>query len=131
MTLPFLYICVHCVFMFTDQPEEVQDEKKAVVVTARVHPGESQASWMMKGVLDYVTGNSPEARELRDKFIFKIVPMLNPDGVIVGNYRCSLAARDLNRNYRHPRKESFPTVWHTKNMIETVQEKHEVIWFCN
>jgi len=24
---------------------------------------------------------------LRDTFIFKIVPMLNPDGVIVGNYR--------------------------------------------
>ena len=99
------------------------------MVTARVHPGESQASWMMKGVLDYVTSNCPEACELRDKFIFKIVPMLNPDGVIVGNYRCSLAARDLNRNYRHPRKESFPTVWHTKNMIEMVQEKHEVRYF--
>ena len=26
--------------------------------------------------------------------------MLNPDGVIVGNYRCSLSGRDLNRNYK-------------------------------
>ncbi|XP_060592107.1 uncharacterized protein LOC132746852 isoform X3 [Ruditapes philippinarum] len=114
-----------------DQSQETQDEKKAVIVTARVHPGESQASWMMKGVLDYITGPSPEARTLRDKFIFKMVPMLNPDGVIVGNYRCSLAARDLNRNYRHPKKESFPTVWHTKNMIETVMEKHEVVLYCD
>ena len=65
-------------------------------------------------------------QELRNRFIFKIVPMLNPDGVIVGNYRCSLAARDLNRNYRHPRKESFPTVWHTKTLIEKIQERHEV-----
>ena len=65
-------------------------------------------------------------QELRNRFIFKIVPMLNPDGVIVGNYRCSLAARDLNRNYRHPRKESFPTIWHTKNMIDNILEKHEV-----
>lgn len=111
---------------FAEQPEAEQAEKKAVIITARVHPGESQASWMMKGVLDYVTGSSPEAIELRNKFIFKMVPMLNPDGVIVGNYRCSLAARDLNRNYRHPKKESFPTVWHTKNMIETIGEKHEV-----
>ena len=46
----------------TDQPEEVQEEKKAVVITARVHPGESQASWMMKGVIDYITGQSPEAQ---------------------------------------------------------------------
>ncbi|KAL4217925.1 hypothetical protein ACF0H5_022664 [Mactra antiquata] len=114
-----------------EQPEEVQAEKKAVVVTARVHPGESQASWMMKGVLDYVTGPSLEAKQLRDKFIFKMVPMLNPDGVIVGNYRCSLAARDLNRNYRHPKRESFPTVWHTKHMIEVLSEKHEILLYCD
>ena len=55
---------------------------------------------------------------LRDNFIFKIVPMLNPDGVIVGNYRCSLAGRDLNRSYKSQLKESFPPVWHTKTMIE-------------
>ena len=55
---------------------------------------------------------------LRDTFIFKIVPMLNPDGVIVGNYRCSLAGRDLNRSYKSMLKESFPPVWHTKVMIK-------------
>ena len=66
------------------------------------------------------------SQELRDAFVFKIVPMLNPDGVIVGNYRCSLAARDLNRNYRHPRKTSFPTIWHTKMLMEEFSQKHEV-----
>ena len=43
--------------------------------------------------------------------------MLNPDGVIVGNYRCSLAGRDLNRNYKTVLKDAYPSVWHTKNMI--------------
>ena len=28
---------------------------------------------------------------LRDEFVFVVVPMINPDGVINGNYRCSLA----------------------------------------
>lgn len=63
----------------------------------RVHPGETNASWMMKGVLDFLTSDRPKAIALRDKLVFKIVPMLNPDGVIVGNHRCSLAASDLNR----------------------------------
>jgi len=46
---------------------------------------------MMKGLIDYLVSKTPEARALRDNFVFKIVPILNPDGVINGNYRCSLA----------------------------------------
>ena len=65
-------------------------------------------------------------QELREKFVFKLVPMLNPDGVIVGNYRCSLAGRDLNRNYRHPRRDNFPTIYALKAMVEEVAQKHEV-----
>ena len=34
--------------------------------------------------------------------MFKLVPMLNPDGVVVGNYRTSLAGVDLNRVFRSP-----------------------------
>jgi len=30
--------------------------------------------------------------------------MLNPDGVIIGNYRCSLDGSDLNRKFRWPSK---------------------------
>ena len=35
---------------------------------------------MMKGVIDFVTGPSLDAKLLRDNFVFKIIPMLNPDG---------------------------------------------------
>ena len=35
--------------------------------------------------------------------------MLNPDGVIVGNYRTNLAAKDLNRTYMSPKKVSTKT----------------------
>jgi len=55
--------------------------------------------------------------------------MLNPDGVIVGNYRTSLAARDLNRNYRHPRQGIFPTIWHTKQMVDQFNKDHPVSTF--
>uniref|UniRef100_A0A8C7BZ77 AGBL carboxypeptidase 3 n=1 Tax=Neovison vison TaxID=452646 RepID=A0A8C7BZ77_NEOVI len=106
-------------------------KRKAVILTARVHPGETNSSWIMKGFLDYILGNSSDAQLLRDTFIFKVVPMLNPDGVIVGNYRCSLAGRDLNRNYTSVLKESFPSVWYTRNMIHRLMEKREVILYCD
>ena len=46
--------------------------KKAVVVTARVHPGETNGSWMMEGFLDFLLGDSEDAQLLRDTFVFKV-----------------------------------------------------------
>ncbi|KAJ8024122.1 Cytosolic carboxypeptidase 2 [Holothuria leucospilota] len=111
-------------------PEDTK-RKKAVVLTARVHPGETNASWMMKGFLDYLTSDSIDAKLLRGTFVFKIVPMLNPDGVIVGNYRCSLAGRDLNRNYRSVLRDSFPSVSNTKAMIKKLLDEREVVVYCD
>ena len=105
--------------------------RKGVVITARVHPGESNSSYMMKGVIDYLTGPSLDAKILRDNFVFKVVPMLNPDGVIVGNYRCSLAGVDLNRNWDNPSRKLHPTIYYTKNMIRRFMEDREVILFTD
>jgi hypothetical protein len=43
---------------------------------------------MCAGILDFLTSDCREAAFLRSMFVFKIVPMLNPDGVIYGNNRC-------------------------------------------
>ncbi|XP_007444892.1 cytosolic carboxypeptidase 2-like, partial [Python bivittatus] len=105
--------------------------KKAIILSARVHPGETNSSWVMRGFLDFILSDAPDAQLLRDLFIFKVVPMLNPDGVVVGNYRCSLAGRDLNRNYRTELKESFPCIWYTRAMIKRVLEEREVLLYCD
>ncbi|XP_066439396.1 cytosolic carboxypeptidase 2 isoform X2 [Eleutherodactylus coqui] len=105
--------------------------KKAVVVTARVHPGETNGSWMMKGFLDFILSDSLDAQLLRNTFIFKVIPILNPDGVIVGNYRCSLSGRDLNRNYRSMLKDSFPCIWHTRAMVKRLLAQREVLLYCD
>ena len=73
-----------------------------IVFIARVHPGETVSSFVMKGIIEFLTSQREEANALREVFIFKIIPMLNPDGVIHGNYRCGLAGCDLNRRYRKP-----------------------------
>lgn len=40
---------------------------------------------------------SAESHYLRDKFVFKIIPMVNVDGVVLGNFRTGIMGRDLNR----------------------------------
>lgn len=74
---------------FASTPEAIS-VRKAVILTCRIHPGESNSSHIMNGVIDYLTSDEEKADFLRNTFVFKIIPMLNPDGVIVGNYRCCL-----------------------------------------
>lgn len=106
--------------------------KKAIIISARVHPGETVGSLMMKGVIDFLTDpDNEEAIILRDNFVFKIIPMLNPDGVINGNYRCALSGWDLNRRWKNPSKVLHPIIYHTKKMIKEVHNEREVLLFCD
>ena len=59
-------------------------DRRVVVLSSRVHPGETNASWIMHGLLDYLTSQTREAQILRMTYVFKIIPMLNIEGVIHG-----------------------------------------------
>lgn len=45
---------------FTSIPEEIA-VRKAIILTSRVHPGESNASYMIKGVIDYLISEDENA----------------------------------------------------------------------
>jgi murein tripeptide amidase MpaA len=53
----------------------------------------------MHEFIKFLISDDPTAKTLRNSFVFKLFPMINPDGVIHGNYRCSLSGRDLNRRW--------------------------------
>jgi murein tripeptide amidase MpaA len=72
---------------------------------------------MMEGFLRYLTGDSRHALDLRRKCVFKVVPMINPDGVVCGNYRTGLAGNDLNRKFANPDPKLHPTILHIKDLI--------------
>ena len=42
--------------------------RRGIVVSGRVHPGESNSSWVMRGFIRLVLGPSPEAAALREKY---------------------------------------------------------------
>ncbi|XP_067846350.1 cytosolic carboxypeptidase 6 isoform X4 [Heptranchias perlo] len=92
-------------------------EQKVVFITARVHPGESPASFVCQGFIDFLVSQHSVAKVLRDVLVFKIVPMLNPDGVFLGNYRCSLMGFDLNRHWQDPSAWAHPTLYGVKQLI--------------
>uniref|UniRef100_A0A4W3GW67 Cytosolic carboxypeptidase 1 n=1 Tax=Callorhinchus milii TaxID=7868 RepID=A0A4W3GW67_CALMI len=103
-----------------------------IFLSSRVHPGESNSSWVMKGTLEFLMSNSLAAQSLRDSYIFKIIPMLNPDGVINGSHRCSLSGEDLNRQWLNPNPEIHPTIYHTKGLLQYLASIHRTpLVFCD
>ena len=111
--------------------ESEMKKRKGVIISARVHPGETNASWMMKGCIDFLLSDAEEARALRRKFVFKIVPMLCPDGVINGNYRCGIAGHDMNRRWAKPHPKQHSPIFHMKLMIEEMMQDRQVVLFCD
>ena len=98
--------------------------KPTVFFSARVHPGEAPASHTLNGIIDLLTDkDSVVAKECLKRFVFKIVPILNPDGVYRGYYRVDTKGQNLNRYYTDPKFELQPTIYAVKKAIE---QQHEL-----
>ena len=77
-------------------------DKPTIFLTARVHPGEVQASHVLNGFLDFLLSKTDSAGLLLEKYQFKIIPLINPDGVARGYYRLDTHNHNLNRFYLNP-----------------------------
>jgi hypothetical protein len=107
-------------------------ERRHVVVSARVHPGETNASYVMEGVLRCLTGQDELGLALRRQLVWHVLPMLNPDGVAAGNYRCSLAGVDLNRQWALPHSHHHPEIYAAKALLQGLLAEHgSVALFCD
>jgi len=122
---------IHCPDSPSPQKEAVK--KQIVFITARVHPGESNSQPLCTGLLNFLllpsslnTSEARAAQQLRENYVFKVVPMLNPDGVAHGNYRTNLVGVDLNRRWLNPSKILHPTVFHCKELLRQLVQRADV-----
>jgi len=95
--------------------------KRNIWITARQHPGESMAEWLVDGLMhSLLDSDNPTGKLLLDKANFYIVPNMNPDGSVRGHLRTNAAGINLNREWKNPSLDKSPEVFHViKKMEET------------
>lgn len=113
----------------TGSPEP--NGKTFFLLSARVHPAETISSFILDGFLDFIISSDPRAETLRSLYVFKIIPMLNPDGVVRGHYRGDARGINLNRMYENPSKKLYPTIWATTEYIKHIQASAPVSWYID
>ncbi|MFZ0451122.1 MAG: M14-type cytosolic carboxypeptidase [Desulfatiglandaceae bacterium] len=79
-------------------------EKEDIYIIGRQHAGETASSHMLKGLIEFLISDEPDAVAFRDHYVWYIVPMVNPDGVFMGKSRetsppLPSIARDSNRDW--------------------------------
>ena len=64
-----------CHLVTITTPENIKD-KPIIFLSARVHPGESNASHIMRGIIQFLASNTEVAQNLRNSINFKIIPSI-------------------------------------------------------
>ncbi|CAD8052049.1 unnamed protein product [Paramecium sonneborni] len=98
--------------------------KPLIVILSRQHPSEVISSYVIEGIIQYLVNE--DAQNLRQQFYFKILPMMNPDGVIHGNSITTLQGIDINQKW-HKVNKLIPSAQHVKALLKKAQNLHLVL----
>ena len=103
----------------SDGDSSSDESKRNIWITARQHPGETMAEWLVEGLMySLLDGDNATGKLLLDKANFYIVPNMNPDGSVRGHLRTNAVGTNLNRAWSNPSLEKSPEVFHVIKKME-------------
>ena len=92
--------------------------KKRVWIHAGIHPAETTSYFVVEGLVAWLLSGKPEAERALGGLILDIVPMANPDGVYLGNYRTNSRSVNLETQWRAPYNSTEKEIVALRGQIE-------------
>jgi len=77
-------------------------KKKIAWFTGLQHPAELGAGWGLEGMIDFLLSENIVAKEARERYMFKIIPIVNVDSVYEGRGNIHSSLKNLNREWEKP-----------------------------
>ena len=106
--------------------EGVTDETKDkpyVVLIGRQHPPEVTGALALMPFVEETLSQDKLSTAFLEKFNLLIVPLVNPDGVVAGNWRFNMGGTDLNRDWGPFRQPETRAVRDAFKRFETGQDR--------
>lgn len=92
--------------------------KKRVWIHAGIHPAETTSYFTVEGLVEWLLSGDPWAAVLLDHALIELMPMVNPDGVFLGNYRTNANSSNLEEEWSAPYNSTQPEVIALRTAIE-------------
>jgi Zinc carboxypeptidase len=92
--------------------------KQRVWIHAGVHPSETTSYFTVEGFVAWLLSGDPYAEVLLDRALIELVPMANPDGVFLGNYRTAANSANLEDLWSAPYASTQPEIVALRTAIE-------------
>ncbi len=91
------------------------DARDVLFLVGRQHPPEVSGAVAFLAFYEALMADTELAGQFRQRFQVVAIPILNPDGVVGGNWRHNLGATDLNRDWGLFRQ---PETQHIKELLD-------------
>jgi hypothetical protein len=92
--------------------------KQRIWIHSGIHPAETTSYFTLEGFVAWLRGSDPMAAVLLDQALIEIVPMANPDGVFLGNYRTTATSVNLENQWSAPYTSTVPEIVALRTAIE-------------
>lgn len=107
------------------------EQKVRFWMHGRVHPSETPSSYLLDGLVDYLTGDTPEGEALRRQIDAYFVPFSNPDGVVKGYSRSNALGVNEEINYGRSDDSTVVEVRAIKRMFEQLTADRPLDFMLN
>ncbi len=99
-------------------PDIPDEAKKTIFLMAMQHAGEDAGTYLLEGMIQFLLSDDEKAKTMREKFIYKLIPLMNPDGVFNGTTRYNMEMEDLNNIWLNDEKMQ-PEVAGVKRWVDS------------
>ncbi|MGA0058841.1 MAG: M14 family zinc carboxypeptidase [Planctomycetota bacterium] len=93
-------------------------QKQRIWIHSGIHPAETTSYFVVEGLVEELLSGSARSRMVLARTVVDVVPMANPDGVMLGNYRTNAASVNLENEWAAPYNSTEPEITALRTAIE-------------